>query len=72
MSWFERIVPFAVERIPADVQLFHLFIGHLDARQILAVIQSGLDSQSSFGGGRPIRDDHPIVAQRRPCQLCVI
>ena len=41
-----------MERIPADVQLFHLFIGHLDARQILAVIQSGLDPQSGFGGGR--------------------
>ena len=49
MLGFERLVPLAVKRIPADVQLFHLLTGHLGDQRKLAVIQFNLDPHPGLG-----------------------
>lgn len=66
-SGSDRVIPFSVEIIPGDVDLFPILLGDLDSLRIGILIESTLNRESlKRGGGGDQIDDHLVTDQGAP------
>ena len=61
----DRVVPFTVELITADVQLFHLLLGDLDAALVSVGVQRALHAQAGAGRGSGDQVHDDFMADQR-------
>lgn len=66
-SGSDRVIPFSVEIIPGDVDLFPILLGDLDSLRIGILIESALNRESlKRGAGGDQIDDHLVTDQGAP------